>query len=83
MKLHREKAWSPIGRYRSLGWIRRYVLFHGKRHPADLTAADVTAFLTHLATQCNVSGSTQSQAASSLLFLYCSLETILDPLDSG
>jgi integron integrase len=52
------------------GWIRRYVLFHGKRHPDELGADDVATFLTHLATHCNVSGSTQNQAASSLLFLY-------------
>ena len=52
------------------GWIRRYVLFHGKRHPDELSADDVATFLTHLATKCDVSSSTQTQAASSLLFLY-------------
>jgi integron integrase len=51
-------------------WIRRYVLFCGKRHPRELGAADVAAFLTHLATDRNVSASTQNQAKSALLFLY-------------
>jgi hypothetical protein len=52
------------------GWVRRYVLFHGKRHPAELDAHAVAGFLTHLATDGNVGVSTQSQAASALLFLY-------------
>src|SRR5687767_12774004 len=53
-----------------LGWIRRYVVFHGKRHPLELDAGSVAAFLTDLATRQNVSTSTQNQAASALLFLY-------------
>lgn len=53
-----------------VGWVRRYVLFHGKRHPAAMGAAEVTAFLSHLATQGRVSASTQNQALSALLFLY-------------
>jgi integron integrase len=52
------------------GWVRRYVVFHGKRHPAELDARAVAAFLTHLANERNVGISTQSQAASALLFLY-------------
>jgi integron integrase len=52
------------------GWVRRYVIFHGKRHPAQLDGHAVAAFLTHLATDGNVGVSTQSQAASALLFLY-------------
>jgi len=51
-------------------WIRNYILFHGKRHPRDLTAAHVTAFLTALAVKQRVSSSTQNQALSALLFLY-------------
>jgi len=51
-------------------WIRRYIVFHGKRHPRDLTAADVTAFLTWLAVEQRVAASTQNQAFSALLFLY-------------
>jgi integron integrase len=51
-------------------WSRRFILFHGKRHPLDLGAAEVTAFLTHLAVDRGVSPSTQNQAKSALLFLY-------------
>lgn len=48
----------------------RYVLFHGKRHPREMGATDVTAFLTHLAVERSVSPSTQNQARAALLFLY-------------
>ena len=51
-------------------WIRRYILFHGKRHPKDMGAPEVEAFLSHLATERKVSASTQTQALSALLFLY-------------
>ena len=53
-----------------VGWIRRYVLFHGKRHPAEMGAAEVSAFLSALATERGVSASTQNQALGALLFLY-------------
>ncbi|MDQ3260967.1 MAG: integron integrase [Pseudomonadota bacterium] len=53
-----------------IAWTKQYILFHGKRHPADLGAAEVEAFLTHLATQRHVSSSTQNQALSAILFLY-------------
>jgi integron integrase len=51
-------------------WIKRFILFHGKRHPADMGAAEIEAFLTHLAVVGQVSASTQNQALSALLFLY-------------
>jgi integron integrase len=51
-------------------WIRRFVLFHGKRHPMDMGEVEITAFLTHLAVRAKVSASTQNQALSALLFLY-------------
>jgi integron integrase len=51
-------------------WIKRYIFFHGKRHPAELGAPDVTAFLTSLAVHDKVAASTQNQALSALLFLY-------------
>jgi hypothetical protein len=51
-------------------WIRRFIFFHGKRHPAEMGAAEVTAFLTSLAVQDTVAASTQNQALSALLFLY-------------
>jgi integron integrase len=51
-------------------WIRRFILFHGKRHPQDLGAREVGDFLSHLAVERHVSASTQTQARSALLFLY-------------
>lgn len=51
-------------------WIKRFILFFGKRHPRDLGAADVEKFLTHLAVEGKVAASTQNQAKSALLFLY-------------
>jgi integron integrase len=53
-----------------VGWIRRYVLFHGKRHPAGMGAAEVTRFLSSLAVDGKVTASTQNQALAALLFLY-------------
>ena len=47
-----------------LDWIKRFILFNGKRHPVDLGAGAVEAFLTHLAAVRNVSASTQNQAKS-------------------
>lgn len=51
-------------------WVRRFILFHGKRHPKDLGAPEVEAFLTHLAVEGNVAAATQNQALSALLFMY-------------
>jgi integron integrase len=53
-----------------VGWIKRYVLFHQKRHPQELGMAEVEAFLTDLAVTQHVAASTQNQALSALLFLY-------------
>ena len=50
-------------------WIRDYVRFHGKRHPREMGAVEVEAFLSHLANARNVSASTHQQALSALLFL--------------
>ena len=50
-------------------WIKRYILFHDKRHPEELGEDDVRAFLTHLAVNGKVAASTQNQALSALLFL--------------
>lgn len=51
-------------------WIKRYILYHGKRHPKDMGAGEVEAFLSSLATERNVSASTQNQSLAALLFLY-------------
>ena len=51
-------------------WIRRFILFHKKRHPSEMAELEVTEFLTHLARHENVAASTQNQALSALLFLY-------------
>jgi len=51
-------------------WIRRFILFHNKRHPKDMGSAEIQAFLTHLAVKGKVAASTQNQALSALLFLY-------------
>ena len=63
-------------------WIKRFIYFHGKRHPRDLGEAEVTAFLNHLARERQVAASTQNQALSALLFLYKEvLQTPLPWLD--
>jgi integron integrase len=51
-------------------WCRRYILFHGKRHPNELGEEEIRAFVTHLAVDAHVSASTQNQAFGALLFLY-------------
>jgi len=52
-----------------VGWIRRFILFHGKRHPEKLAEEEIGAYLTSLA-EARVSSSTQNQALAALLFLY-------------
>ena len=51
-------------------WVRRFILFHNKRHPKDMGAGELRDFLSHLAVDRKVSASTQNQAKSALLFLY-------------
>ena len=65
-------------------WIRRYILFHNKRHPNEMGSREIETFLTHLAVERNVAASTQNQALSALLFLYRHvLKKDLDgPIDS-
>lgn len=53
-----------------LGWIKQFILFHEKRHPSELGAGHVSAFLSYLASERKVTASTQNQALSALLFLY-------------
>src|SRR6266540_4452656 len=51
-------------------WVRRYILFHQKRHPNTMGEEEIRAFITHLATDRQVAASTQNQALSAVLFLY-------------
>ena len=51
-------------------WIRRYILFHNKRHPQEMGVPEIELFLTHLAVQEGVAAATQNQALSAILFLY-------------
>ena len=67
IRLHQ---YSPRTEEAYTGWVRRFVRFSGMRHPVELGAADVTRFLTDLASAGRVSASTQTQALSALLFLY-------------
>lgn len=53
-----------------VAWIRRFILFHGKRHPDEMGAFEIVAFLSDLAVRGRVSASTQNQALAALLFLY-------------
>jgi integron integrase len=53
-----------------IGWAKRYILFHNKRHPKDMGKIEIEQFLTHLATKLNVSPTTQNQAFNAILFLY-------------
>ncbi len=67
---HARQALQQYLARRVISRARRFILFHDKRHPRDLGAAEVEAFLTYLAVERGVSASTQNQAKSALLFLY-------------
>lgn len=64
----RHLAWNTERAY--VHWVKRFILFHGRRHPDDLGATDVQAFLTSLAVRDHVAASTQNQALAALLLLY-------------
>lgn len=66
----RAKHYSYRTEEQYVDWIRRFILFSGKRHPADMSAPDVARYLTHLALIRRVSASTQNQALAAILFLY-------------
>jgi site-specific recombinase XerD len=53
-----------------VGWIKRFIFFHNKRHPAEMAEPEIAQFLTSLASDSHVSASTQNQALNALLFLY-------------
>jgi integron integrase len=62
-----------------IAWAKRYILFHGKRHPMDMGEKEISQFLTHLACQRNVAASTQNQALNAMVFLY--RQVLKMPLD--
>lgn len=66
----REKHYSLATERTYVAWCKKFVLWSGRRHPKDMGAAEVTAYLNHLAVAREVSASTQNQALSALLFLY-------------
>lgn len=71
MRIHlRTRHYSIRTEESYIDWARRFILFHGKRHPQDMGAVEVEAFLSHLAVERNVSASTQNQAKAALLYLY-------------
>ncbi|MCA1604823.1 MAG: phage integrase N-terminal SAM-like domain-containing protein [Acidobacteria bacterium] len=66
----RVRHYSILTEESYLFWVRRFILFHGKRHPRELGESQVGEFLTHLAVDRKVSASTQNQALNALVFLY-------------
>ena len=71
MRIHlRTRHYSIRTEEAYIDWARRFILFHGKRHPRDMGVVEVEAFLSHLAVERHVSASTQNQAKAALLYLY-------------
>lgn len=78
----RVRHYSLRTEYTYISWIRRFILFHNKRHPESMGEPEISAYLTHLAVERKVSPSTQNQALSAILFLYQKvLEIKLDWLE--
>jgi integron integrase len=75
LSLRTEQAYSD--------WVRRFVLFHGKRHPKEMGVEEVRQFLSHLAVEGRISASTQNQALCALLFLYRDVLQVELPLIEG
>lgn len=66
----RTRHYSPRTEDTYVGWIKRFIFFHNKRHPAEMGEPEIGRFLSSLATEAKVSASTQNQAFNALLFLY-------------
>ena len=66
----RRKGYSYKTEKSYVSWIKRFILYHGKRHPRTMGPAEIEKFLTHLAVDLNLSASTQNQALQAILFLY-------------
>ncbi len=71
MRIHlRTRHYSIRTEVAYIDWVRRFILFHGKRRPQDMGTVEVEAVLSHLAVDRQVSASTQNQAKSTILYLY-------------
>ena len=77
--LLRTKHYSIRTERSYIGWAKRFILFHGKRHPSEMGEKEIAQFLTYLACQRKVAASTQNQALNALVFLYC--QVLRMPLD--
>src|SRR5207249_11990120 len=66
----RTRHLSPHTEQAYVGWIKRFIFFHNKRHPTEMGEAEIGRFLSSLATDSHVSASTQNQALNAILFLY-------------
>jgi integrase len=66
----RTRHYSPRTEETYVGWIKRFIFFHNKRHPAEMGEQEIARFLSSLASESHVSASTQNQALNAILFLY-------------
>ena len=66
----RTRHYSPRTEETYVGWIKRFILYHNKRHPAEMGEQEIARFLSSLASESHVSASTQNQALNAVLFLY-------------
>lgn len=81
--LIRTKHYSLATEKAYISWIKRYIRFHGLKHPKDMREPEIESFLTHLAVKGHVSASTQNQAFNAILFLYSQvLDIQLGKIDS-
>lgn len=78
----RVRHYSPRTEKAYIHWIKRYIFYHDKRHPRDMGANEINAFLSWLATSRNVAAATQNQALNALVFLYHQVLKV-DPGDFG
>ena len=73
----RTRHYSHMTEKAYVAWIRRFIFFHNKRHPAEMGEVEIGRFLSSLATDSHVSASTQNQALNALLFLYQSVRGLM------
>lgn len=66
----RTRHYSPRTEETYVGWLKRFIFFHNKRHPAEMGEQEIARFLSSLASESHVSASTQNQALNAILFLY-------------